>query len=153
MSSDVDKILVEIGRLKSDSNAYSLFALATKRMREGEQREELRPGDVGTASILAARSITFFKGTTFARVTNETKNNSEPAIALARLLAATFDRGEDDIPVLVKHLPDWQTAQRNAVYAVNIRALRDEISSQPILNELTLDGRTAAVATHYGQSQ
>jgi hypothetical protein len=153
LSADGDKLLVEIVRSPSDSNAYSLFTLATKRMREGEQREELRPGDVGTASILAARSITFFKGTTFARVTNETKNNSEPAIALARLLAATFDKGEDDIPVLVKHLPDWQTARGNAVYAVNIGALRDAISSQPILNELTFEGGTEAVAAHYGQSQ
>lgn len=153
LSADGDKLLVEIVRSQSDSNAYSLFTLAIKRMREGEQREGLRPGDVGTASILAARSITFFKGTTFARVTNETRNNSEPAIALSRLLAATFDKGEDDIPVLVKHLPDWQAAQRNAVYAVNIGALRDVILNQPILNELSFEGGTEAVAANYGQSQ
>ena len=86
-------------------------------------------------------------------MTNENGNTSEPAIALARLLAATFDKGEDDIPVLVKHLPDWQTAQRNAVYAVNIGALRDAISNQPILNELNFDGGTEAVTANYGQSQ
>jgi hypothetical protein len=153
LSAEGNKLLVEIVRSQSDSNAYSLFTLAVKRLREGEQRAGLRPGEVGTASIVTARSISFFKGTTFARVTNENGNTSEPAIALARLLAATFDKGEDDIPVLVKHLPDWQTAQRNAVYAVNIGALRDAISNQPILNELNFDGGTEAVTANYGQSQ
>lgn len=149
---DGDKLLVEILRAQSDSTAYSVFTLVTKKLREGESGD-LKLGDVGTASVITARSVTFFKGTTFARVTNENRSNVEPAIALARLFAAAFDKGENDIPVLVKHLPDWQTAQRNAIYAVNIGALRDSISSQPILNELSFDGGTEAVTANYGPSQ
>jgi hypothetical protein len=152
LSANGDKLLVEILRAQSDSTAYSLFTVVTKKLRESESGD-LKPGDVGTASIVTARSVTFFKGTTLARVTNENTSNLEPVIALARLFAATFDKGEDDIPILLKHLPDWQKAQRNAIYAVNIGALRDSLSNQPILNELSFDGGTEAVTASYGQSQ
>lgn len=152
MSADGDKLLVEILRAQSDSTAYSVFTVVTKKLREGESGD-LKRGDVGTASVITARSVTFFKGTTFARVTNENTSNLGPAIALARLFAATFDKGEDDIPVLVKHLPDWQAAQRNAIYAVNIGALRDSISKQSVLNELNFEGGTEAVTADYGRSQ
>ncbi len=152
LSADGDKLLVEILRAPNDPAAYSIFTLVSRTMRASES-EDPKLGNVGTASVVMSRSVTFFKGTTFARITNENGNNSVPAIALARLLAATFDKGEDDIPVLVKHLPDWQTAQRNAVYAVNVGALQAVISNQPILSELTFEGGTEAVAANYGQSQ
>ncbi len=152
-SADGDKFLVEIVRLPGDAGAYSFLTLAAKRMKEEEGPQNFRPGDVGTASLITARSIIFFTGQTFARVTNESKSDPQSAIALARLLAATFDKGEDDVPVLVKHLPEWKTAQRGAVYAVNIGALREAITNQPILNELTFDGGTEAVVANYGQSQ
>ena len=151
-SADGDKLLVEILRSQNDATAYSLFTVITKKMRESESGD-LKLGDIGTASFVTGRSATFFKGTAFVRVTNENTAKLEPAIALARLFAATFDKGENDIPVLVKHLPDWQTAQRNMVYAVNIGALRDMISDQTILTELTFEGGTEAVAANYGQSR
>ena len=147
-----DKLLVEIVRAQTGSNAYSLFTILAKKLREGESGD-LKTGDVGTASVITARSVTFFKGTTLARVTNESASDSQPAIALARLLAATFDKGEDDIPVLVKHLPDWQTTRRNSVYAVNIGPLRDSMPTQAVLNQLDFDGGTEAVTATYGQSQ
>jgi hypothetical protein len=148
-----DKLLVEIVRLQGDSGAYSLLTLAERKMKNEAGSQDLRSGDVGTASLITPRSVLFFTGRTFARVTNESKSDPQPAIALARLLAATFDKGEDDIPVLIKHLPEWQTAQREAVYAVNIGAVRDAITSQPILNELNFEGGTEAVAANYGQLQ
>ncbi len=153
LSAAGDKLLVEIVRLQGDSGAYSLLTLAAQKMKGEAASQDFRAGDVGTASLIAARSVIFFTGQTFAQVTNESKNNPQPAIALARLLAATFDKGEDDIPVLVRHLPDWQTAQRSAVYAVNIGALRDAITNQPILNELNFEGGTEAVVANYGQAQ
>ncbi|HSP61723.1 MAG TPA: DUF6599 family protein [Pyrinomonadaceae bacterium] len=152
LSADGDKFLVEIVRAQSDSTAFSLFTIVAKKLREGESGD-LKTGDVGTASVATARSVTFFKGTTFARVTNENGSNPEPAIALARLFAATFDKGEDDIPVLVKHLPDWQTTRRNSVYAVNIGPLRDSIPNQAVLDALNFDGGTEAVTATYGPSQ
>jgi hypothetical protein len=142
---------VEMVRLRDDSGAYSLLTLAAKNAEEGSK--DLRGGDVGTASLIGTRSIMFFSGQTFARITNESKNNPQPAVELARLLSATLDKGEDDIPVLVKHLPDWQTTQLHALYAVNMGALRDTITNQPILNALSFEGGTEAVTANYGQSQ
>jgi hypothetical protein len=147
-----DKLLVEIVRARSDSTAYSLFTIVAKNLREGESGG-LKAGHVGTASVITTRSVTFFKGTTLARVTNEGASDSQPAIALARLFAARFDKGEDDIPVLVKHLPDWEITRRNSVYAVNIGPLRDSIPNQPVLNALNFDGGTEAIVATYGQSQ
>ncbi len=152
LSAAGDKLLVEIVRAQNDSDVYSTYSLVRKKMRETESAD-LKSGNVGTESVVTARAVAFFKGTTFARVTNENGRNPEPAIALALLLAGTFDKGEDDIPVLVKHLPDWQTSQRNAIYAVNIGALRDAIPTQPVLNELSFDGGTEAVTANYGPSQ
>jgi hypothetical protein len=152
-SADGERLLVEIVRLRDDSGAYSLLTLAAKKMKAEAGSQDLRVGDVGTASLISANSVMFFSGQTFARVTNESKNNPQPAIDLARLLAATLDKGEDDIPVLVKHLPGWQTAQRNALYAVNMGALRDAITNQPILDALSFEGGTEAVTANYGQSQ
>ena len=153
LSADGDKFLVEIVRLRDDSGAYSLLTLAAKKMKAEAGSQDSRVGDVGTASLIGARNVMFFSGQTFARVTNASKNNPQPAIDLARLLAATLDKGEDDIPVLVKHLPDWQTAQRIALYAVNMGALRDAITNQPILDALSFEGGTEAVTANYGQSQ
>jgi hypothetical protein len=153
LSANSDKLLVEIVRLEGDSGAYSLLTLVEREMKSVAGSQDLRAGDVGTASLIGPRSVILFTGRTFARVTNESKSDPQPAIALARLLAGTFDKGEDDIPVLIKHLPEWQTAQREAVYAVNIAALRDAITNQPILNELNFAGGTEAVVANYGQSQ
>jgi len=152
-SANGNKLLVEILRTQSDSNAYSLLTLATRKAKEADQSQNIELGDVGTASIVTGRAVAFFKGAVFVRVTNERANDSQPAVALARLLAATFDKGEDDIPVLVKHLPSWQAYQQNAVYAVNIGPLRDAINNQAILNEISFDGGTEAVTANYGQSQ
>ena len=152
LSADGDKLHVEILRAQNDSTAYSFFTILTRKMREGESGN-LKTGDAGTDSVVTTRSVTFFKGTTLVRVANENTSNLEPAIALARLFAATFDKGEGDIPVLVKHLPDWQTTRRNSIYAVSIGPLRDSIPNQAVLNALNFDGGTEAVTASYGQSQ
>jgi hypothetical protein len=153
LSTDGEKLLVEIVRLGSDSAAYSLFTVALRNS-PGAQPETVRVvDDVGTASVVTAQGVIFFKGATFARVTTENGKNSDHATALARLLAATFDKGEGEIPVLVKHLPDWQSAERSAIYAVNIGPLRDAIPNQSVLNELSFEGGTEAVSANYGQSQ
>src|SRR5256714_3399003 len=104
-------------------------------------------------SSVPDRGVAFFKGTTFAEVTNATSSNASSVVELARLLAARLDKGEDEIPVLVAHLPDSQNAQQHAVYAVNIDTLRNNVPNQPVLNVVSFDGGAEAVAANYGQSQ
>ena len=73
--------------------------------------------------------------------------------ALGAGLAQPLDKGEGDVPVLVKHLPDWQTAQQSAIYAVNIGAVTQSIPNQPILNEISFEGEAEAVLAQYGSSR
>ncbi len=95
----------------------------------------------------------FFKGTASVTVLSPTENQRHRALEFARLFAATLDDGEGDVPVLVKHLPNWAVAQQQALYAVNSQALILAVPNQPILNELSFDGGTEAVVASYGQSQ
>jgi len=145
-----DRLLVDVVRFQSDSQAYSQLTLAARRVKDAAV---IKAGDVGTASSVRDRGVAFFKGTTFAEVTNETSNNANSAIQLAGLLAVGLDKGEDEIPVLVAHLPDSQNAQQHAVYAVNIDTLRNNVPNQPVLNVVSFDGGAEAVAANYGQSQ
>src|SRR5205085_5326241 len=129
----------------------------------------------GTASFKIDRLIFFFKGNSFASVTSTTGNGSaDQATELARQLAAQLNAGEGEIPVLVKHLPDWETASRTAVYCVTLDDLRNAVmvsgpaapvdlnkqarqnaapEPQPVLEAVSFDGGTEAVAASYGQSQ
>jgi len=145
-----DRLLVDVVRFQSDSQAYSQLTLAARRVKDAAV---IKAGDVGTASSVRDRGVAFFKGTTFAEVTNETSNNANSAIQLAGLLAVGLDKGEDEIPVLVAHLPDSQNAQQHAVYAVNIDTLQNNVPNQPVLNVVSFDGGAEAVAANYGQSQ
>src|SRR3989440_7852966 len=145
-----DRLLVDVVRFQSDSQAYSQLTLAARRVKDAAV---IKAGEVGTASSVRDRGVAFFKGTTFAEVTNETSNNANSAIQLAGLLAVGLDKGEDEIPVLVAHLPDSQNAQQHAVYAVNIDTLRNNVPNQPVLNVVSFDGGAEAVAANYGQSQ
>jgi hypothetical protein len=151
-SPDGDKLQVALSKFENDSAAYSQFTLV--RWREDGA---VRPGqaeNVGTASaLIRGPGITFCKGATQITVKFETGQHPDQATALARLLAATLDAGEGDVPVLIKHLPAWEEAQRDAVYAVNKDALLDVIPNQPIFRELTFEGGTEAVVANYGKSQ
>ena len=154
LSANGEKLLVELVKLESDASAYSMFTLVVGKMREREQLRDLNDGAVGTAAVVSERGVAFFKGVMFARVTNESANNSEQAIRLARLFAATFDNGEGDIPVLVKHLPNWQVMQPRASYAISLESLKSIVpNQQALLDTISFEGDTQAVAAFYDQSQ
>ena len=60
---------------------------------------------------------------------------------------------EDDTPVLIKHLPNWETAGKNAKYVVTLDELKRSVANQPILDSVSFEGGTEAVAANYGQAQ
>ena len=147
-----DKILIEVVRFQTDSEAFSLLTLSAPKTSDSAQSREIKLGDVGTANVPELRGVSFFKGTTFARITSA-GGDLKAAEELARLFAATLEKGEDEVPVLVKHLPDWLNAKGRASYATSSGALRDLIPNQPVLEVITFDGGTEAVTANYGQSQ
>ncbi|HVS81341.1 MAG TPA: hypothetical protein VHE60_06385 [Pyrinomonadaceae bacterium] len=148
-----DKFTVEAISTRRDSDAYSLLTLVAKRLRDRRAEVSWKSEDFTPVMILWSGGGAFVRGPIFFRLTGPGQRSLDDQVSLSRLLAERLDKGEDDVPVLVKHLPDWQTAQRNAIYAVNIGALRDSISNQSVLNELNFDGGTEAVTANYGQSQ
>ncbi|HJR08702.1 MAG TPA: hypothetical protein VJ842_15690 [Pyrinomonadaceae bacterium] len=54
-----------------------------------------------------------------------------------------------EIPVLVKHLPDWESAQARARYVETLDALKEAVPGQPVLDALPFDGGTEAVTATY----
>lgn len=155
LSAKGEKLTVEILRFNADSDAYSFFTLIAKRMQEAEPATQISSAGVGTASVKSSRSVAFFKGTSFARVTQpDLKSRStDNAIVLARLLADRLDNGEGDVPVLLKHLPDWEKARTNAVYYVGLPLLKGQFGNQTVLDAVGFEGGTEAVAAHYGPSR
>jgi hypothetical protein len=151
-SAEGEKLRVMAYKFESDSAAYCQFTLLRRNGREGAPVG--RVDDVGTASMLIrGPGLMFFKGPTVVKVVSEKSTSPDQATALARLLAATLDKGEGEIPVLVKHLPNWETAQVDALYAVNMTTLEYSVANQPIVKEVTFEGGTEAVTANYGQSQ
>jgi hypothetical protein len=74
-------------------------------------------------------------------------------ITLARLISDRIEKGEADIPVLVKHLPRWQEAQGRVVYLAGFRSLRAVLQDQPLLDTVSSEGDADAVAANYGPAQ
>jgi hypothetical protein len=153
-SPEGEKLGVTLSKFENDAAAYSQFTLLRKRLREDSAATSGPAEKIGTSSaFIRAIGLTFCKGLTLVSVKFEAGKQPDQAVALAHLLAGTLDPGEGDVPVLVKHLPNWDEAQRDAVYTVNKSSLLDAIPNQPILNELTFEGGTEAVVANYGPSQ
>jgi hypothetical protein len=164
-----DRFIVRVVVTGSDSAAYALqTAYLNLQIRgESEMREELRAkpplgiqiNAIGTASLVANTfnfgGVGFVKGSTYVHITGtgkETYGLKEMKV-LALLLADPIDKGGGDIPVLVKHLPDWEKAKTQALYAVSLGSLKEVAGAQPVFDALNFDGGTEAVTANYGQSQ
>ncbi|HEX8162933.1 MAG TPA: hypothetical protein VF538_13770 [Pyrinomonadaceae bacterium] len=86
---------------------------------------------------------------------------SKLALACALALCAAFAApaqsldvsdlgGEDGIPVLVKHLPDWESARARSTYAKSLAELQRVLPGAPALEVVSFAGGTEAVAADYG---
>jgi hypothetical protein len=56
---------------------------------------------------------------------------------------------EDGIPVLIKHLPDWENARNRATYTNNINDLRAALGARPVFEPIDFAGGTEAVTAPY----
>lgn len=131
---------------EKDSAAYALLTeLAPK-------NEPIRTGDIGIASVASAERVLFCKGQNLIEVRGLSQSSREQLAAVARALAAHLPEGDDDIPVLVKHLPAGQSSA-HAAYAVSLSGLKQISPNQPIADTVSFEGGTEAVSAAYGQSQ
>jgi uncharacterized protein with GYD domain len=140
---------VEVIKSRSDSGAYALL------LNQISPNQKARLDGVGMAAFAVANNVLFFKGTTFVRIygTDKKPADREAVINFARLFADTLDKGENDVPALVRHLPEWETAwERNLSYSVSPGALKLAVRDQQVLDAVSFEGGTEAVAANYGQS-
>lgn len=55
----------------------------------------------------------------------------------------------DGIPVLIKHLPDWEAAQPRVTFATNLETLKWVLGDRAILNDIDFTAGTEAVSAPY----
>ncbi|MGI8838051.1 MAG: DUF6599 family protein [Pyrinomonadaceae bacterium] len=138
-----DTFEVVLARTQNDSSAYALLTAARP------QGKEVKLSEIGTASIVEARSIDFVKGNAYAHLVNLSNSTSDELAQLAHSLAQQLDKGEDDIPVLIKHLPNWETVQPRASYVVSLQALKDLLPQQRVLDAVSFEGSAEASLANY----
>jgi hypothetical protein len=137
-----------MNQLPSDSKAYEMLSLAAAEARAKDPKVELENAP-GTAGFTTADQCVFFKGVHFVKITSlKPGTNSSNLTALAKSLSDTLDAGEADIPVLIKHLPEPEQAQKNAVYLNSLTTLTSLAPQQGVLTAVQGDGNAdAAFAT------
>jgi hypothetical protein len=140
---------VGLAKTRTESEAYALFS--ERRRKTGAEKID----GIGTAAAQGDfGNLWFYKGAVAVEVRQEDeKYDTEALKALARQLAETLDKGEGEIPVLVKHLPEWESEERWVVYALNLPALQDIVNHRPVLEAVSFTGGADAVTANYGPSQ
>ena len=142
-----ESFVVHLVRTDSESAAYSLFTFLNS---SGPLAVKL--GDIGTASANTSGGVNFIKGTAFVAVSRPQGQEvvSQTLSDFARRFAATLEGGENGLPVLVSHLPDWERAYERAGYAVTLPALQRAAGNRPALDALSFEGGAEAVTADYG---
>lgn len=56
---------------------------------------------------------------------------------------------EDGVPVLIKHLPDWENARNRATYILNQNDLRNALGSREVFDLIEFESGTEAVTADY----
>lgn len=59
----------------------------------------------------------------------------------------------DGIPVLTKHLPDWENVRNQSTYILNPADLRNALGNRPVFDLIEFESGTEAVTAPYGQGK
>ena len=141
--------VISVRQTRTDSGAYALLT------KIADGKDDIKTATIGSAAIIAPSEVVFCKGPILVRVFGAMKAPAVPddLLRVARSFAATLPSAENDVPVLVKHLPDWPAAAARAAYAVSLKGLEGLVPNQTSLDVVNFDGGTEAVTANYGQSQ
>ena len=155
ITSNGERFFVELVRFSQDSEAYSLLSVVAQGVRTKEPPEKIEIGSSnGTAGFVTLGQIAFFKGRHFVRVLSVgPRPDSRSLATLADLLAERLDKSEGEIPVLIKHLPNWEQAQKSVAYISRFTHLGQVVQFQPVLNAVSTEGDGDAVVAKYGSTQ
>jgi hypothetical protein len=142
---------VEITRFRQEGEAYEAFSVFASNVQKSTSGAEIGTS-IGTAGFATNDEVAFFKGLHFVRVRN-VKANPAALTELAQGLSESLDKGEGDIPVLIKHLPAPEEAQKNAVYLHNFADLNTLPFQHSIISTVQSGGNADAVFATYGPSK
>jgi hypothetical protein len=140
--------------MPSDSAAYAELTQSRRLAENLGEAGKLDNADVGTEGFSRSGSakdtyLIFFKGPAFIAVRDESNVPELQRLTdFAKSLADKLDKGVGEIPVLVKHLPAWET--QHVLYAVNKEALQEPFSNQGVLDAISFEGGTEAAVADYG---
>ena len=56
---------------------------------------------------------------------------------------------DEDVPVLIKHLPEWESVREKSTYAKNVSELRRVLGDRPVFDLIDFSGGTEAVTAPY----
>ena len=141
------RVLVELVRFRQDAKAYETLSLAA-----GVAKTPITT-DYGTAGFARENEIAFFKGAHFVRLRSLKGADATSLTALAGEIANSLDKGEADVPVLIKHLPNPDEAQKNAIFLHSFANL-DKLGLQNgVLTAIDSRGNADAALGAYGPSK
>jgi hypothetical protein len=146
------RIMVNIARFRQDAEAYERLSRIADGVRAKNPGSEIKP-DYGTAGIAVEDQIWFFKGTSVVHIQNTKETNATSLEAFAKRLSESIDKGEGDIPVLIKHLPNPEEAQKNAIYLNSFADIGELDRQWPVLSAIQSDGNADAALATYGPSK
>lgn len=152
-----ERLTVTVVITRSHAVAYSLISREAVRMRSETPEQVTKLSGVGVAGVADSGNVVFYKGHILVSVRGQSKqpagDGESSLISLARAYAGTLPEAENEIPSLVKHLPDWETAQDRAIYAVSLPLLQNAAGQQPIFGTINFDGSVEAVTAPYDASR
>lgn len=150
------RFLVSLTTTNSDSAAFAELTRIRSEAESSANALKVENVDVGTSAVFfsgqsSSGRLAFFKGRTFVMVRNDKASEELPLMSFGKTLADTLDKGAGEIPVLVKHLPDWQNPQSRILYAVSQETLKNAFSNQSVLDTVNFAGGAEAVVANYGE--
>ena len=147
-----ERFSVELVQFRQDGQAYQMLSLVAAQDRTKEIKNEIGV-TAGTAGFRTPDQVTFFKGTHLVRIASVKGAGASNLDELARSISETLDKGEGDVPALIKHFPDPEEAQRNALYLNSIDTLDGFGLQQPVLTAVRADGNADAALATLGSSK
>ena len=155
VSKDGQRFSVALIIMATDSAAYAELTQTRRQAETSNNSGGTHDANVGTAGFSISRGtantlLAFFKGRAFVAVRVENKSPDLQRLTnFAKSLSDTLDKSAGEIPVLVKHLPDWQNKQAQVLYVVNKETLKNAVSNQPVLDVVSFDGGAEAAVADY----
>jgi len=140
------RVLVELSRFAQDAKAYENLSLAA-----AAAKAQITPA-YGTAGFQSETEIAFFKGPHFIRLQN-VKGDVANLATMAQGISEGLDKGEADIPALIKHLPNPEEAQKTAVFLHSFRDLNTLGMQQGVFSAIDTQGNADAALATYGPSK